>query len=361
MSGGVRGDRAGVRRVLVLRPRALGDVLQATPALRALKTAWPEATLEVVVDDVLEALLRHNPHVDRLWLLPRRGARRGRRWAGLYAALARRRYDLVLDLHGTPGTALLARLVRSPRRVGFRVRGRGWLYDERVPRDTDRHGRWRLMYAARTNLEMVARCGVQGPGLDDESLVFVNEAQVERRIEAEIDRLAPARPRVGLAATGGSATRSWPLERWARTADQLVAAGCSVLLLWGPGERAAAEALRERMGAPAALVPPTDLLELGAVLARLDLLVGNDSGPKHLAVACGTPTLTLFGPTNPINWNPPLPQHAVARVALPCLGCNLKRCAHHLCMRLLEPDVVAAQALDLLAGRAAGAGRRCAC
>ena len=351
--------RGSVRRILVLRPRALGDVLLATPALRALRLGFPEAELHVGVDDTLAPLLARNPHVHRLWLLPRR---RGgvRAWLGLYAGLARAHFDLVLDLHGSPRTAFLSWWTRAPNRVGYALRGRGALYNLRLPRDADRSGARRILYAARAGLEIVARCGVRGPALLDSSLVLVGDPAAEARLESALDEIAPERPRIGVAPAGSWQAKTWPLESFAHAADLLAAAGCRIVVVWGPGERALAEELQGRMRSTSALAPETTLDELGALLARLDLLVCNDSGVRHVAVARGTPTVTVFGPTSPVAWSPPREaRHAVVRSPLPCLGCNFTRCSHHLCMRLLEPEAVAEKALELLSQQGAAAGNSC--
>jgi lipopolysaccharide heptosyltransferase II len=343
------------RRILVLRPRALGDVLLLTPALRALKATWPAARLDVAVDDALATLLQRNPHVDRLWLLPRRKPRRLRTWARVYAGIATAGYDLAIDLHGSPRTAMLAWLSRAPQRVGYALRGRGRFYTLRVPRDSDRYGRRRALYAARTNLEMLARCGVGGPALDDLRLEFAPDAAAESAVAAWFEPLVPQRPRVGLAAPGTWQAKTYPVERWAEVGDRLAGAGCAVVLLWGPGERPIAVAVQERMRAGATLLPPTDIDALAAVVGRLDALVCNDSGVKHMAVARGTPTLTLFGPTRPEAWTPPSGPHAGLRVDVPCSGCNRVTCVHHVCMRLLDPVVVAERA-----ARIARRGHACA-
>jgi ADP-heptose:LPS heptosyltransferase len=348
--------RPPIRRILVFPSRAVGDVLLATPALRALRTGFPAAEVHVGLDDVLVPLLARNPHVDRLWCFPRRAATR-RRWWQLYRDLARHRFDLVIDLLGSPRTALLARATRAPNRVGWQLRGRGRLYNLRVPRDTDRDGRRRLQYAARVDLDIVARCGVVGPVLDDASLVFVPDPDAEKRMAAALPD--PGRPRVGVAAAGTWQAKTWGVDGFARVADRLVEAGTDVLLLWGPGERGVAEAVQQRMHVPARLAPPTDLDELAALLARLDLVISNDSGVRHLATARGTATLGIFGPTSPRTWTPAAGPHAWVRVDLPCLECNRTRCLHHLCMRLLDPDAVAVHALSRLQAQ----GRRppCAC
>ncbi len=336
-----------VRRLLVLRPRALGDVLLATPALRALRSGFPTAAIEVAVDAGLESVLRRNPHVDRLWLLPRGGGARA--WWPIYAGIARAGFDLVLDLHGSPRTAFMAVWSRAPHRFGYALRGRGRFYNHRVPRDSDRDGIRRPLYAARINLEMVARCGVRGAVLEDTTLVLPPEPQAEARMEKLLASVAAGRPRIGMSAAGTWPAKTWPEASWARTADALADAGATILLLWGPGERAVAERVRASMLRPAVILPETNLDELAAVIGRLDLLIAHDSGVRHVAVARGTPTLALYGPTDPRNWNPVHGPHHGVRAQLPCVGCNLTACAHHLCMRLLQPTGVARRALEILA------------
>jgi len=354
------GLRLPVRRILVLRPRALGDVLLATPALRALRHGFPAAELHVAVDDVLEPLLRDNPDVHQLWLLPRRRQRGWRAWWPVYRDLRQAHFDLVIDLHGSPRTAFLSRWSGARNRVGYALRGRGRFYNLRVQRDTDRHGRRRALYAAQTNLEIVARCGVQGEVLADTRLVLMpGPPEVEHRAAAMLDAAAPQRPRVGLAPAGTWPAKTYPVEHWAQVGDRLAAQGCGVLLLWGPGEEAVVEAVRARMQQRAGLLPATGIEAMAAVIARLELLLCNDSGIKHVAVARGTPSLTLYGPTNPVAWSPPAGPHAGLRVALPCLACNRTVCAHRSCMQLLDPAAVAARALELVAARGREGARAC--
>jgi len=340
--------RGPIRRILVQRPRALGDVLLITPALRALRAGYPDAALDVAVDPALEPLLRHNPHVDRVWTYAPAGAPLADRWRFMQRIRAAR-FDLVIDLHGTPRTALVAWRSGAANRVGYALRGRGRMYNFRVQRDTDRSGRRRSLYAAQMNLEIVARCGVRGPSLEDTRLVFVAAPGASRQSARR--RPADARRQIGVAPAGTWQAKTYPLEAFARAADQL-ARDADVLVLWGPGERGLAERMLDAMHEPAQLAPETNLEQLGALLQRLDLLVANDSGVKHLAVACGTPTLTLFGPTRPMAWMPFDGPHVALRSRVPCLECNLTRCAHHLCMRTLRPDWVAEAALRQL-GRAA--------
>ncbi len=345
--------RGSVRRILVLRPRALGDVLLATPALRALKHGFPAVVLHVAVDDVLAPVLLRNPDIDRLWRLPRRLSRGRGAWWALARDLRRQHFDLVIDLHGSPRTALLARISGARNRVGYALRGRGRLYNLRIGRDSDRRGRRTLQYAARVGLDIAARCGATGPALGDDSLVYVADASIAARMAQVVEQELGTGPRVALAPAGTWQAKTYPPSAWVELGNRLVAAGCRVLLLWGPGEHALAARVQSGMSMRACLAPATSVDELAGMLRRLDLLICNDSGVKHLAVACGTPTLTILGPTNPTAWVPPHGPHSWVRAGVPCAACNLTRCRHHLCMRLLAPEEVARRALGCL-GRPPG-------
>ena len=342
---------AGARRILVVRPRALGDLLLATPVLRALKRGVPGAELHVVVDPVLQPVVARNPHVDRVWTLPRRKGGRAGDWWRLYAALRRQRFDAVIDLHCTPRTAFLSWTTRAPVRVGYDLRGRGRLYTLRVGRDTDRHGVRRALYAARTNLEIWARCGLPDPGLDDVALEWPADPAAEAGMAAWFALAAPGKPRVGLSPAGTWPAKTYPAAHWAEVGDCLAAAGCTVILLWGPGEEGVVEAVRAQMQHRPVVPPRTDLVSMAALVGGLDLVVCNDSGIKHVAVARGTATLTLYGPTNPVAWSPPSGPHAGLRSAVPCTACNFTRCHHQVCLRQLPPAAVATRALECLGRR----------
>jgi ADP-heptose:LPS heptosyltransferase len=338
-----------IRRILVLRPRALGDVLMMTPALRALRQQFPEARLDVGIDDTLSVILDRNPHITHRWEFPRRRPHGWRDWLPIYTGIPRIGYQLVIDLHGSPRTAMLALLSGARYRAGYDLRGRRYAYNLRIVRDTDRQGRRTLQYAAQTNLDFVARCGVSGPALDDPRLVYVpNPDAGLRQAMQQLVGEASQGWRVVLAPAG-----TWPAKTadpsvFAAIARHLSDAGCQVLLLWGPGEEPVCRQVATSCGARVTLAPPTSLDELALALRASDLLISHDSGIKHLAVALGTPTLTLFGPTEPRAWMPPEGPHDFVRAAIACLACNFTRCSHRSCMRLLRGERIAQHALDLL-------------
>ncbi len=124
-------------------------------------------------------------------------------------------------------------------------------------------------------------------------------------------------------------------KRWLRV---------GVLLVAGPGEEAVSGAL-SRLVPGLAVLPACDVPTLAGVIARLEGLVGTDSGPRHLAAALGVPTFAWFGPTHPDNWQPPGEAHAFWWTPLPCRGCDRTACPHWSCLPGLAPEDAAARVL----------------
>lgn len=341
-------DLSFVRSALVIRHRAGGDLLLTTPALRALRAGLPGARITVLAARGMGALLQGNPDVDEVIEIDRKSLPAQ---AALYARFARGGYDLVVDLVSNPRSAFLTRLTRAPIRAGFDIPGRAGAYTVRVPREPlDAAGRPVRRYAPEAALDVVRALGIEPRGLD---LTFRVVPAAAASIDRWLAETKLAGPLIACLPTGSWPAKTWLPERFAAAMDSLAEEG-AIVWLWGPGEREAVEAIRARMRAPSVLAPPTGWQELGALLARCALLVGNDSGPKHLAAAIGTPTVTVYGPTHPTTWHPPAgPHRALLANGLECLHCDANRCPlpgdrHLRCMRDVGAERVVAAARELL-------------
>jgi ADP-heptose:LPS heptosyltransferase len=314
-------DLAAVRRVLVLRHRAAGDLLLTTPALRALRAGLPDARIDILVARGTEAILDANPDVDRVLILDRRSILQQ---ASRYADLARGRYDLVLDMVSNPRSAFMAALTRASIRVGYDIPGRSGAYTVRVPREPVGPEGPIARYAPEGPLDLVRALGLETRGLTL-TLRVAPEASV--RAEAWLYGAGlGARPIVACLPTGTWPSKTWIPERFAAVMDALQDVA-DALWLWGPGEEELVLGVRARMNASSTMAPAAGWQELAAILERCALLVSNDSGPKHVAVALGVPTVTIFGPTHPGAWQPPSGPHTVVEATgLDCLHCNHTRC-----------------------------------
>ena len=325
------------RRILVIRRRALGDLLVSLPVLEHLRRIYPKAELTLLVDAPLRAVAALSPAVDEVLSFDRRALR------GIPARLAWLRrlraahYDLVLDLHGTPQTARWCFWSGAPMRVGRERRWRSWAYNRLLRPTRGEPPR----FAGEVFLDWIRALG-EDPGVWAPAKLKLPSWRGVRE----------AAPRILLNPSATWSAKAWPQAHWselARLCAQEFAA--RVELVWGPGEEPLRDAILSSAGAAATALPPTDLPQLAAELADCDLLVSGDSGPKHLAVAVGVPTLTLFGSTNPLGWQPPGEMHRALFVAeLACRPCDLRLCpvAGHPCLDTIAPSSVLAQARQLL-------------
>ena len=354
MTGGPVAGTARVRRILVIRRRALGDALVTLPAVLRLAEAFPSARIDLVVDRPFAELM--SGLAPELTILPWPPSRTERpRWTDRLRAA---RYDLVLDYLGSPRTALWTALTGAPLRVGYDLRGRAWAYNVRVPRNRD--GTTPLAaFAGEAFLDPL-----RALGLAPAPWRAVGAAAESGASGAPFTVWAAAwagrsGPRIGLALGATWPAKGWPLAQAVELAARAAAAGAVVLLVPGPGEERLAADFRA--AAPASEVAPTTtLVELAALLVTLDVLVATDCGARHLAAALDVPTVTLFGPTDPRGWNPADPRHVAARTGEPCSPCDLKFCPipGHPCMTGLTGSLVWDKVQTLLARPAASGVRR---
>jgi ADP-heptose:LPS heptosyltransferase len=275
-------------RILVIRLRRFGDLLLATPTLRAIRSVYPTARIEVLAQAGFHQVLLGNPHIDELLVLkPGLAA-----WARLLTICRRRNYDAVLDLQSSSRSLpfVLASCARI--RVGWEKQsGRDWAYNRLVRGWND------PIYVARNTLRLAAELGVPPPrDLRLELAVSAaDRANAARRFaSAGIDS---ARLIIGLSVVASAAYKAWPVESYAVLADRLIKAyGAQVVFTNGRGELEQVRAVVNRMHERPALwdYGQTTIQELGALYERCHLWIGNDGGPKHVATAAGCPTIVII-------------------------------------------------------------------
>ena len=326
-----------MKRILVLRFRALGDVLLATPLLAALRRHYPAARIDYLVDTELAPLLAGSADCDRLLAYPRRARPRwlsDLRWAH---RLRGERYDLVLDLQGSGTSVLFTWASGAPRRHGYRVRHRHYFYTEKVDRGWPA-GQGRP-YAPINHFRLVESLGIAPADL---SLRLPPPPAGER------NPLPAGDGPCLLVAPGATwSAKQWPTAHYVEVIRDRRAVGWRVVLLGAPREQSLLAEIAAASGAT--LLPATDVPGLVAALRHADLLLSSDSGARHIAVALDTPSLALFGPSDPAIWSVEAPAHPIMRRELPCSPCGLTRCplAGHPCMNGLTPAEVSARLRDL--------------
>jgi heptosyltransferase-2 len=333
-------------KIVVFLPNWLGDLVMATPTLRALRRHYgPETNIVGVMRPYLASVLAGTDWLDEQWYFhPRSGEPHlGRR--ALVARLRRERFDLAVLLPNSLGSALWAWWGGARRRVGYARDGRSLLLTDRVqvPRD---HGMMVELPMVDYYLKLaeVAGCEPESPRLQ----LCVTAADQQSADEA-FGRLGLRRDGRIVALNSGSSNgeaRSWPIEHYGRLARQIVdRLDHQVLVMCGPKERDTALAIVEQAGGRGVFSMADQPLDLGtakACIARTRLMVSTDSGPRHVAAALGRPVVTLRGPTLPVWSENPTIEAVDLRLELDCIGCRKQVCplGHHRCMRELPVDRV---------------------
>jgi ADP-heptose:LPS heptosyltransferase len=284
------------RRILLIQLRAIGDVILTTPAIRVLKRHYPTSEIDFLANPVPAEVLQHNPHLNSIIVYPHKASS----LFGLMQQslrLRRRKYDVVIDFLGTSATAAMTLLSGAPLRIGYRLRFRRMAYTHH---ELDYRGD---IYNALTKFSLLRSLGISEEEWQPEIFVPDETHRWARDLFAEL-KLADHSV-VALAPQAKRPPRQWPGERFAQVGNWLQSRGHRVLLLWGPGEREYVESVARLMDPAPILSPKTTLLQSAAILKRCRLLVCNCGGAKHIAVAAGTPTFTIHGPTDPRVWTPP--------------------------------------------------------
>jgi len=341
----------GTEKILIIKLRAIGDVVLSTAVIPNLRRAYPHSQIDFLTERPCAGAVLGLPDIHEVFILDRRRIQSlpWRRAAAAHFHFLRRlrqaHYDLVFDLFGNPRSALLTLVSGARRRVGYDFRLRKWAYTVVAENRGDR------VHEVDFNLDALTAAGIP---VIDRRPCFPVGAEARRFAADFFGSMATEEhgPLVALNPAGGWWTKRWPLQKFAALGDRLAEAfGARILVLWGPGEHQDARHVASRMAQRPILPPATSLKQLAALLERCDLVVSNDSGPMHIAAAVGTPTVGIFGPTVPALQGPFGRGHAVVtKKGLPCLGCNGLTCriGSHDCMQKLSVDEVFEVAVSVL-------------
>lgn len=331
------------KSILVIKTCCIGDVLMATPTLAALRQAFPESVISLVVGSWSRAAVEGNPDVDEI--IDCGNIAGGRSLAiGEYSRLVRllrkRRFDCCFALERSPLLTAIPWLAGIPVRIGLDSSGRGFSLTLRVPVVDRRH-------EAELYLDTLRKIGYEPQGPRLRFFPSAQDHSVAGRVLAPLGTapLVAMLPGGGVNPGMNLLAKRWPPERYAAIADRLTALGYKVLVIGALSDGDVVDAVKRRMRSDATvLVGQLSLGELGAVLNRCRLALANDSGPMHLAAAVGTPVVAIFGPSDPAVYGPYGQEGAVARSDLECSPCFkhgwAPPCPEPRCMSSLSVEAV---------------------
>lgn len=314
------------KKILIIQLKRAGDILVTTPILPLLKSRCPEAEIDFLVEKPFVSLLEHHPLIHAIQRYDKADVR------GTIKRIRQLRFDWVFDFQCSPRSAVVTWFSGASLRGGYSVPFWGNVYNHRVRRPG---GTLSVVTGKVTLLEKVFGETMTPPARQ------LHLTEDER--SWGLSKVGRART-VGLIPTHRRDSRRWTAQGFIEVGCELRRRGFDVLLFWGPGEEADVRSI-ERQIPGSRMIPKTSFREMASLLAACLAVVTNDNGPMHLAVSVGTPTVTIYGPTEPTVWNPCAEPHQIVRAeGLRCLGCNLNACpfAHECMTRLHASSVLAA-------------------
>jgi heptosyltransferase-2 len=352
----------GMEKILVVQPSWVGDAVMATPALRALRELFPKAHIACMMRRYVKPVYTGMPWVDQL-ITYRTGKTNKKAGKGLFDLASRlrsARFDLAILLPNSFQTALVCKMANITRVVGYERDGRGFLLSDRLLPPKDK-GKFIPTPIVKYYMGLVHYLG--GQHRDLSLKLFVTES--ERRDAAEVLSRAGLSPEIERPGAAGKrplillnpgaqfgAAKCWLPEYFANLSDRFIdELGATVLISAAPRERSIVDAILA-----VAKRRPIDLLASGSTLGalkeivrRCDLMVTNDTGPRHIAAAFDVPVVTIFGPTHPEWTEIYFPKERKVAVKVFCGPCQKKTCPlDHRCMTRVTPAMVFDAAVPLL-------------
>ena len=329
------------KKILIVKPSSLGDVVHSLPFLNSIKTCFPKAEIHWIIAKGLEGLLECHPMVDKLiiinkdmWKKLSRSTATIKEVRNLLKDIRNERYDLVVDLQGLLRSGVITMATRAPVRIGFSEAREGsrLFYNFRVKGGREIHAVERYMKIA------------GALGCDEKNILFPfslcnSEVNNVEGIRIETEAYAVIVPGARWN------TKIWSAENFGRIASLLPIRS---IVIGSRGDALIAEKVVQASGGKAiSLAGRTSLKELIEVMRHAKFVVSNDSGPMHIAAGFHVPVVAIFGPTSPVRTGPYGTSNRVVESDAECAPCFRKKCKDMRCMRGISAEMVYAKMRDM--------------
>lgn len=334
------------KKILVTFLMHLGDLTLTTPFIHALRKAAPNAHITYLVDKKLQDVVLHNPYIDQVLTIDKKGKDDSYLALVKYAqGLSKMEFDLLINLHPNERCSFICALTKVKQRLGTTHRLLKWRWDKYTPLN-------KTIHAAEMYMDVLKQLGVENiqhngleifPGPDHRAAA---EAFWSKQDLKEGEKL------VGLNIGSAVVTKRWAPDRFAAVADALASKGYRTVFFGGPmDEDMVKEAVAFMKTKPIIATGAFSIGALAAAMSRCSLIITNDSGPMHVAISQKVPIVAMYGPSKPTLYGPYTDEALVVTAQPPCPGCadGMKhQCADMRCMRDLTVEQVIEAAEQML-------------
>ncbi len=338
-------------KILIVRLSAIGDVVHVLPALRSLRSNFPDSKITWLVEDKASDILAGHPDIDEVITFPRK------KWQwnilkinkitntvievfSFYKKLRKDYYDLVIDFQGNLKSGVMTLMTGSENRIGFE---RGYCKEFNYLFTTHRirppHKR---MHKIDKNLTLLGGLGIETSFHRPEIPVSkADEKYISKFLRTNINDSLPIIIVQPCTSRFGS-YKQWPVSNYALLADKILESyEANVIFSWGPGEINVVKKIVRNMKHKALVACKTkSIKQLIELIRRADLFIGGDTGPLHIASILDIPTVGIYGPKDPVIYGPYHGKAVVVRKELWCSPCKRRTCPDPECMTSILPEDV---------------------
>ncbi len=338
-------DLKKIKKILIIRPRAIGDVILTTPFIRAIKKSIPDAKIDYLLEPFVAPVLYDNPYINKILVfnrqLPKKELPAVKKMrenelqnirnsvlvfnnnTDMFFYFNKQKYDIVFDLWGNLRTILICLFSGAKYRVGFVYKLRKFFYN--IPVVADIVPKYNVYYY----LDLLKPLDIKN---NDAQTEIYYSKQDEQHISDFMSLLGKENSKIiGINPMGSWITKRWPEYKFIELIREILTEipDAKIVLIWGPGEYESVSKIKDSFPDEKRIfiAPETNINQLAALIKKLDVLVTNDGAPKHIAVAVGTKTLTIYGPTNYKSWGPADDsRHLYIFSGINCAPCDKMKC-----------------------------------
>lgn len=331
-------DPSAAHKILLIRLRRIGDVVMTTPAVTALKKAFPRAELTYIVEDPYRELVEGNPNLEAVLVLPKKQGRKD--FLRFLRRIRKDRYDVVIDFHGGPRASLITFVSGARLKIGYKIKYKSFIYDIKIPRKPKEGD----LHSVENHINLVKALGVGIESFPPLHLPPAKKKESDKISSFLTENNSRGKKIIVLHIGAGNAFRDWGLDNL--SALMALFSGLpdiQVVLVGNEEDIPSAREILKKSGPHAlSLVGKLSLRELKELIALSSLFVGPDSGPMHMAAATSTPIVAYFGPTLPAHFAPWQAQAALLEKPLDCRPCRQRTCQFDdfRCLRSITPEEV---------------------
>ena len=327
-------NQPDIRKILIIQLGGIGDVVLTTPVFPVLKKNFPQAQIHFLTSSLVSNLFTLDPSLDEVIVYPTQ-TRRVFRLFRFFTKIRNNQYDLVIDYQCTPGTAQVSWISRAPYRLGWKMKRRQWAYNLYSEANISPN------YVAVQKIKALEELGIIAK--PERLQIYLNQHNLEKIqtffLEEKIDQQGL---KINMTPMGQVQSRQWEIENYVTLAEMLIEKFHATVFFSGKQEdQEILNALAAQSKYKINVLPIWPLQLFTAFLSQVDLHFSYDNGPKHLAIAVNTSTLSLFATDPPFLWNPLNdPNHPFILADVPCRFCRLTECRLMICMKSIGPEMV---------------------